>query len=141
MKTNVILKAVVIVAVVMASVMNFSASASNPTNYVKNEEVTNGLITAKTIFRNEDGYLFRHLRYTYTYDNENRIISKEASKWDNSKEAWTPYFKLNVIYSDNEVELNYASWNSKNSTYDDNKQKTVYELNDTNAVLMLASTK
>ena len=68
MKTNVILKAVVIVAVVMASVMNFSASASNPTNYVKNEEVTNGLITAKTIFRNEDGYLFRHLRYTYTYD-------------------------------------------------------------------------
>ena len=60
---------------------------------------------------------------------------------DNSKEAWTPYFKLNVIYSDNEVELNYASWNSKSSTYDDNKQKTVYELNDTNAVLMLASTK
>nr|WP_302830648.1 DUF3836 domain-containing protein [uncultured Bacteroides sp.] len=141
MKTNVILKAVVMVVVVMASVMNFSASASNPAEYVKNEEVTNGLVTAKTIFRNEDGYLFRHLRYTYTYDNENRVTSKEASKWDNSKEAWTPYFKLNVSYNENEVELNYARWNSKNSAYDDNEQKTVYELNDGNAALMLASTK
>ena len=34
MKTNLISKAVVMVAVVMASVMNFSASASNPTQYV-----------------------------------------------------------------------------------------------------------
>lgn len=32
MKTNVILKAVVMVAVVMASVLNFSANAMNPTD-------------------------------------------------------------------------------------------------------------
>ena len=87
MKTNLISKAVVMLAVVMASVMNFSASASNPTQYVKNEEMTGELITAKTIFKNEDGHLFRHLRYTYTYDNENRVTSKEASKWDSSQEA------------------------------------------------------
>ena len=72
MKTNLISKAVVMLAVVMASVMNFSASASNPTQYVKNEEMTGELMTAKTIFKNEDGHLFRHLRYTYTYDTENR---------------------------------------------------------------------
>ena len=41
-------KAVVMLAVVMASVMNFSASASNPTQYVKNEEMTGELMTAKT---------------------------------------------------------------------------------------------
>ncbi len=68
MKTNLISKAVVMLAVVMASVMNFSASASNPAEYVKNEEMTGELMTAKTIFKNEDGHLFRHLRYTYTYD-------------------------------------------------------------------------
>ena len=85
MKTNLISKAVVMLAVVMASVMNFSASASNPTQYVKNEEMTGELMTAKTIFKNEDGHLYRHLRYTYTYDTENRVTSKEASKWDSSK--------------------------------------------------------
>ena len=46
MKTNVILKAVVMVAVVMASVLNFSANAMNPTDYVKNEEMSGELVTA-----------------------------------------------------------------------------------------------
>ena len=141
MKTNLISKAVVMVAVVMASVMNFSASASNPTQYVKNEEMTGELMTAKTIFKNEDGHLFRHLRYTYTYDNENRVTSKEASKWDSSKEAWVPYFKMDVSYANNEVELSYARWNSKSNAYDSSIEKTVYEMNDDNVTLMLASTK
>lgn len=141
MKTNLISKAVVMVAVVMASVMNFSASASNPTQYVKNEEMTGELMTAKTIFKNEDGHLFRHLRYTYTYDTENRVTSKEASKWDSVKEAWVPYFKLNVTYSDNQVEVSYARWNSKDRVYNGKVEKSIYELNDTDATLMLASTK
>ena len=141
MKTNLISKAVVMLAVVMASVMNFSANASNPTQYVKNEEMTGELMTAKTIFKNEDGHLFRHLRYTYTYDNENRVTSKEASKWDSSKEAWVPYFKMDVSYANNEVELSYARWNSKSNAYDSNIEKTVYELNDANAALMLASAR
>jgi len=141
MKTNLISKAVVMLAVVMASVMNFSASASNPTQYVKNEEMTGELMTAKTIFKNEDGHLFRHLRYTYTYDNENRVTSKEASKWDSSKETWVPYFKMDVSYANNEVELSYARWNSKSNAYDSKVEKTVYELNDSNAALMLASAR
>ena len=141
MKTNLISKAVVMLAVVMASVMNFSANASNPTQYVKNEEMTGELMTAKTIFKNEDGHLFRHLRYTYTYDNENRVTSKEASKWDSSKETWVPYFKMDVSYANNEVELSYARWNSKSNAYDSSIEKTVYEMNDDNVTLMLASTK
>ncbi|WP_417190025.1 DUF3836 domain-containing protein [Bacteroides sp.] len=141
MKTNLISKAVVMLAVVMASVMNFSASAGNPTQYVKNEEMTGELMTAKTIFKNEDGHLYRHLRYTYTYNTENRVTSKEASKWDSSKEAWVPYFKMNVSYANNEVELSYARWNSKSNAYDNNIEKTVYEMNDDNVTLMLASTK
>ncbi|WP_026366859.1 DUF3836 domain-containing protein [Bacteroides sp. 14(A)] len=141
MKTNLISKAVVMLAVVMASVMNFSASASNPTQYVKNEEMTGELMTAKTIFKNEDGHLYRHLRYTYTYDTENRVISKEASKWDSSKEAWVPYFKMDVFYANNEVELSYARWNSKSNAYDSSIKKTIYEMNDDNVTLMLASTK
>lgn len=121
--------------------MNFSASASNPNQYVKNEEMTGELITARTIFKNEDGHLFRHLRYTYTYDNENRVTSKEAAKWDNVKEAWVPYFKMDVSYTNSEVELSYARWNSKSNAYDSNIQKSFYELNDADATLMLASTK
>lgn len=141
MKTNLISKAVVMVAVVMASVMNFTASAMNPTQYVTNDEMTGELVTAKNIYRNEDGHLFRHLRYTYTYDNENRVTSKEASKWDSVKEAWMPYFKLNVEYTDYEVEVSYARWNFRSNAYDSNQAKTVYDLEDSNVNIMLASTK
>ena len=141
MKTNLISKAVVMLAVVMASVMNFSASAVNPTQYVTNDEMSGELMTAKNIFRNEDGHLFRHLRYTYTYDNANRVISKEASKWNSEKEAWIPYFKMNVEYNTNEVAVNYARWNSKNNTYDSDVEKAVYAINNNDATIMLASTK
>ena len=141
MKTNLFSKAVVMVAVVMASVMNFSVSAMNPTEFVTNNEMTGEVITAKNIYRNEDGHLYRHLRYTYTYDNENRVISKEAAKWDSVKEVWTPYFKMNVEYSANEVTVDYARWNDRSKTYNSNVEKAVYALNDNNATLLQASTK
>ena len=141
MKTNLFSKAVVMVAVVMASVMNFSASAMNPTEFVTNNEMTGEVITAKNIYRNEDGHLYRHLRYTYTYDNENRVISKEAAKWDSVKEVWTPYFKMNVEYSANEVTVDHARRNDRSKTYNSNVEKAVYALNDNNATLLLASTK
>ena len=141
MKTNLISKAVVMIAVVMASVMNFTASASNATEFVKNEEMTGDLMTGKTIYRNEDGFLFRHLRYTYTYDNANRVTSKEASKWDSVKEVWVPYFKMDVEYNTNEVAVNYARWNSKSNTYNSDVEKAVYELNNNDATLMFASAK
>ena len=141
MKTNLFSKAVVMVAVVMASVMNFSASAMNPTEFVTNNEMTGEVITAKNIYRNEDGHLYRHLRYTYTYDNENRVISKEAAKWDSVKEVWTPYFRMNVEYSANEVTVDYARWDDRSKTYNSTVEKAVYALNDNNATLLLASTK
>ena len=141
MKTNLISKAVVMIAVVMASVMNFSASASNSTEFVKNEEMTGEVMTARTIYRNEDGFLFRHLRYTFTYDNENRVTSKEASKWDSAKAAWVPYYKLNVEYSNNDVTVNYACWNSNSKAYDSHVETAVYALNSSSSELMLASTK
>ncbi|MBD9112175.1 DUF3836 domain-containing protein, partial [Bacteroides nordii] len=91
--------------------------------------------------KNESGYLFRHLRYTYTYDNENRVVCKEAAKWDSMKEAWTPYFKLDITYNTNEVEMNYALWNAGSRTFDKNMEKSTYALNDGNAVRLLASVK
>lgn len=93
-----IFKAVVIVVVVMASVM--SANAGNPTNYVKNDEMNGEQLVAKTIYRNEDGHLFRHLRYTYTYDSENRVVCKEGfTKWDSVKSMLDSLFQTECILS------------------------------------------
>lgn len=140
MKANVVLKAVVMTVLVMSSVMNFSASAATPPSYVRNDEMSGELVTSRTIFKNEGGYLFRHLLYTFTYDTENRVINKKAFRWDNAKEAWVPYFKMDVDYKDQEVVVNYGRWNARSNAYDSNLEKSVYQLNDTQTVL-LASVK
>lgn len=139
MKTNVFLKVVVMVAVVMASVM--SANAGNSTNYVKNDEMNGEQLAAKTIYRNEDGHLFRHLRYTYTYDSENRVVCKEAARWDSVTECWTPYFKLDVSYRSDAVEMNYALWNAKSNAFDKHMEKSTYDLNSGGMTRLLASVK
>ena len=36
------------------------------------------------------------------------------------KEAWVPYFKLDIEYTGDEVSLSYARWNSKDNAYNDN---------------------
>lgn len=138
MKTNVFLKAVVMVAVVMAGVMNFSVRAASPEQFVSNTEMTDGRMTAKTIFRNENGYLTRHLRYTYTYDAENRVTGKEAYRWNSEKEAWMPYFQMNMAYHEREVEVSYARWNPNSHAYDSKMEKAVYPLYSDSAVQMLA---
>lgn len=140
MKANVVLKAVVMTVLVMASVMNFSASAATPTSYVRNDEMSGELVTSRTIFKNEGGYLFRHLLYTFTYDNENRVVNKEAFRWDSTAEAWVPYFNMNVEYKDQEVVVNYGRWNARSHAYDSHLEKSVYQLNATQGVL-LASVK
>ena len=103
MKTTSLFKAVALVAIMVASVLNSEVKA-------------------------QDGYM----QYTFTYDDQNRLISKEASKWDGAKDAWVPYFKMTYQYSDNEITMNYARWNESHKAYDEAVQKSVYELNDAN---------
>ena len=42
---------------------------------------------------------------------------------------------MDVSYTNSEVELSYARWNSKSNAYDSNIQKSFYELNDADATL------
>ena len=94
-----------------------------------NEEVQNDLIVAKTIFKQSGTYLYNHMRYEFTYDDENRLTNKTASKWDGVKEKWIPYFRMSYQYADNEITLSYARWNEKHQSYDKDVRKSVYEMN------------
>ncbi|MDO4164458.1 MAG: DUF3836 domain-containing protein [Bacteroides sp.] len=139
MKTTVFFKALVVMAVVMVSGMNFTASAANPTKYVKNEVMDGDRVMQKTIYKNNDGYLTRHLLYTFTYDDENRVTTKQASKWDSVNEAWVPYFKLEVSYYADSVTVDYALWDARSKAYDLGVETMVYDLTDGSASLLMAS--
>jgi len=127
MKTTNLFKVVAFVAMVIVSIMNSEVKAQD--RFITNEEVQNDLIVAKTIFKQSGTYLYNHMRYEFTYDDENRLTNKTASKWDGVKEKWIPYFRMSYQYADNEITLSYARWNEKHQSYDKDVRKSVYEMN------------
>lgn len=130
MKTTGLFKAVAFVAIIIASVMNSEVKAQD--NFITNEEVKNDLVVAKTIFKQDGAYLYKHMRYEFTYDAENRMLSKTASKWNSAKEEWTPYFKMTYNYEGNEIIMSYGRWNASHKAFDKDVQKSIYEMNSQN---------
>ena len=130
MKTTNLFKAIAFVAMIIVSVMNSEVKAQD--NFITNEEVKNDLVVAKTIFKQDGTYLYNHMRYEFTYDNENRLTGKTASKWDSLKSQWTPYFKMSYQYENNEIIMSYARWNNTHKAYDKDMEKSVYEMNEEN---------
>lgn len=130
MKTTNLFKAIAFVAMIIVSVMNSEVKAQD--NFITNEEVKNDLVVAKTIFKQDGTYLYNHMRYEFTYDNENRLTGKTASKWDSLQSRWTPYFKMSYQYENNEIIMSYARWNKVHKAYDKDMKKSVYEMNEEN---------
>ena len=139
MKTTNLFKAAAFVAMVIVSVMNSEVKAQE--NFITNEEVKNDLVVAKTIFKQDGTYLYNHMRYEFTYDNENRLTGKIASKWDGSKDKWIPYFKMSYQYDNDEITMSYARWNEKHRAYDKDVKKSVYEMNAENMPVAYKSYK
>ena len=129
MKTTVLFKAVAVIALMVAGVMNSDVKAQS--QFVTNEVMNGEQVASKTIFKKDGAYLYRHIKYDYTYDNNNRLTGKTAYKWNGLKEAWDPYFKLTYQYSEKEITSYYARWNADRRAYDAS-EKSVYELNDAN---------
>ena len=130
MKTTNLFKAIAFVAMIIVSVMNSEVKAQD--NFITNEEVKNDLVVAKTIFKQDGTYLYNHMRYEFTYDNENRLTGKTASKWDSLQSRWTPYFKMSYQYENNEIIMSYARWNKAHKANDKDMKNSVYEMNEEN---------
>ena len=97
MKTTVLFRMIVLVAMVFAGISNATVKAQN-NNFITNEETVGDLVVSKVIYR-LDGSLYRHMKYDFTYDDQKRMATKEAFKWDASTDKWLPYFKIDYTYS------------------------------------------
>ena len=76
---------------------------------------------------NEDGKtLTCKLKYEYKHDENGQVIEKKAYRWDAYRELWKPAYLLTVTPGVYEIKLNYAEWNAKESTFNHNKQESIY---------------
>lgn len=128
MKTTVLFRVLFLAMMALVSVGNVNAQDEN---FITNEEKVDGLVVSKTVYRLE-GSLHRHMKYDFTYDEQNRMTTKEAFKWNAGREKWMPYFKVNYSYSISEITMLYGRWNELHKAYDAGVEKSVYELNEAN---------
>ncbi len=93
-----IVKAIAVVTVVIASVMNSNVYAGN--KYVVNYETTGEQIVSKTVYLNE-GFLTHHAKYDYTYNEQGQMTEQVAYKWNSKSQEWMPSHKATFTYADN----------------------------------------
>ena len=102
---------------------NNSKRTTGNTKYIYGQNDTN--TTVYTL--NEDGKtLTRKLKYEYKHDENGQVIEKKAYRWDAYRELWKPAYLLTVTPGVYEIKLNYAEWNAKESTFNHNKQESIY---------------
>lgn len=130
MKTMNVFKALALAVITLVNLLNTQAMAQN--NFITNEEVKNNLVVSRTTYKQDGNYLHNHMRYEFAYDEQNRLISKTASKWNGTVDKWIPYFQMTYRYEANEVIMNYARWNESQETFSKDMKETVYELNENN---------
>lgn len=131
MKAKGLFRAVVLVAIFIVSGTNSFMKAQEK-NFVTNEEVVNNIVKSRTVYRLSEGTLYHHMKYDFTYDDQNRMTSREAFKWDAQNNSWSPFFMITYTYSEKEMAVQYARWNQKSKSYDLAMEKSVYELNKEN---------
>lgn len=130
MKTMNVFKALAFAALTLVSILNTQALAQE--NFITNEEVKNNLVVSKTIYKQDGNYLYNHLHYEFAYDDQNRLVSKTATKWDGTADKWVPYFQMTYRYEVGEVVMSYARWNEADQSYNKDVKQTIYELDKDN---------
>ena len=111
--------------------ISFSSNCSSNDELYNNSKRTNSdgqNDTNTTVYTlNEDGKtLTRKLKYEYKHDENGQVIEKKAYRWDAYRELWKPAYLLTVTPGVYEIKLNYAEWNAKESTFNHNKQESIY---------------
>ena len=130
MKSSRFSKVMAVVLFAMAMMTSSNVLAQSPEDYIKNDIVDQGVVKERIIYVNNDGVLERHIHYVYTYNEKQQVTSKQAEKWDDLSDRWIPYFKMEMSYEGNTVNVTYARWNKRSKAYDKDIQKSSYEMND-----------
>ena len=116
--------------VILSAVMAMATSVASVSNFAYNSEINNGKVESQNVYEVQNQkYLQPHLKYNYTYDEQNRLIQKEVLKWNKQAQKYDKDRCLTITYGTDETAVEYASWNAKTNAYSNIKEKAVYREN------------
>ena len=100
----------------------------NDYKFAYNVEMANDAVVSKVVYKKiKDGkHLSHHLKYNYTYDEQERLVKKEVLKWNSAYERWEHSHCLNYVYDMFGFSLEYALWDEESVDYNKIVAKQVY---------------
>ena len=84
MKTSVLSKSILVLAVIF--LCNLAMNAASPREYMYDTKEENGKIVSKVIFLNDNGLLNKEVKYEFSYNENGKVSEKKAYRWDKSKD-------------------------------------------------------
>lgn len=121
-----------IVCIMCLAAVHFMSAQTSVPNYYYDHGRDVVLKPTQTICKLDDSgkYLVPHLKYFFTYDDEQRVITKEAHRWNADLQSWIPSFMLAFTYGDSFTTIDYASWDKQEKSYILYTEKAVYQMED-----------
>lgn len=124
------MKTLVMTAIFAMTSMVNAFSANTEKSFAYNVVMDGEKVETQMVYEVEDGkFLHNHLQYNFKYDAENRLIQKEALKWNEIENAYERYYCLNYNYTEAGADVEYALWDEKANAYSDVREKAVYMQN------------
>ncbi|MDE5702747.1 DUF3836 domain-containing protein [uncultured Bacteroides sp.] len=115
MKTKVFLKTALLSAVILFG--SISTFAANKNNLIYNSEEKDGVMVGQTVYKMDGSTLANYMKYSYKYDDQQRMTESETMKWNSIKNAWENELRVCYTYQGKSLTTTYYKWNSKQKAY------------------------
>ena len=101
-----------------------TASAKQDKNNIfYNVEEKNGTLVGKTLYKENGKMLSELAKYSYTFNEDYRIIQNSVSVWNNDANKWERGFLVRYDYKDQNTTVEYYKWNREKGVYELDKNK------------------
>lgn len=106
---------IITAATVLATVSN--SIGTTDSDYYYNANVENNQVNRLEVLHKCGNYLSRKVQYNFIYDDENRLLVKEAQRWNADRLRWEPSYKLEYAYNENGFSVARSDWDRKADAY------------------------
>lgn len=124
-KTIRIMETIITVATILSMYLNVSLDSNS--QYFYNADIENGQLTTMYVYDRMGESLCPKLEYRYTYDDAERVTTKEAFAWNKMTNEWQQSYKLDFRYTADGYTVERSNWDSKANAYKTADQKAVYK--------------
>ena len=109
------MKSLIIFSLLLAYGLTASADGNN--NLVYNSEEVNGVMVGQTVYKMEGSSLVNYMKYSYTYDEQQRMTENLSQRWNSTRQAWENDICLRYTYEGKTTTTEYYKWNAKKKQF------------------------